>query len=353
MIVLRVRNVNEALREGVALLREHGIVEDSRNGPVVRAPEPVCTVYERPRERVLFHAGRDANPFFHFYESLWMLAGREDVAPLARYVGRMREYSDDGLTLAAAYGARWRHAPGGAYGTMDQLGLITDHLRADPTCRRQVLQIWSSADDLVRQNHKKDVACNLVVTFQRKPRTDKLDAVILCRSNDMIWGAYGANAVHFSVLHEYVATFSGMQVGTMTQISVNLHAYTIVFDELGDTLDDNRYASPAGVEPFPIAHTSATRAELPTDRQWWDRQVSMFVTRDGRLPLVHEAEFVDPFFRNVAAPIVLAHDIYKGDVFGESNKKARIGDALSALSDCAADDWRIACSEWLKRRRDR
>ena len=52
------------------------------------------------------------------------------------------------------------------------------------------------------------------------------------RSNDMIWGAYGANAVHMSVLLEYMAGMLGYGVGAYYQFSNNLHAYTSVLDKL-------------------------------------------------------------------------------------------------------------------------
>ncbi len=80
MNVISVRNVHEALPEALRFLRQTGVPRDSRNGAVLQAPCPVTTVYRRPDERVLFWPERDANPFFHFMESLWMLAGRNDVA---------------------------------------------------------------------------------------------------------------------------------------------------------------------------------------------------------------------------------------------------------------------------------
>jgi len=49
--------------------------------------------------------------------------------------------------------------------------------------------------------------------------------VVFNRSNDMVWGCYGANAVHFSFLHEFIGRSTGLPLGTYTQVSVNLHAY--------------------------------------------------------------------------------------------------------------------------------
>lgn len=107
MHVLHVRNVNAALQRGVHLIFNEGVRRDSRNGPVKVIPEPVTTVYRKPLERVLFAAERDANPFFHFFEALWMLAGRSDVHFPARFAGNIVNYSDDGDTLHGAYGRRW------------------------------------------------------------------------------------------------------------------------------------------------------------------------------------------------------------------------------------------------------
>src|SRR5215510_3212831 len=145
MKVIHARNVNDAIVRGAQLLKEGGRPQPSRAGGTIEYPEPVCTVYERPLERVLFDAVRDANPFFHLMEALWMLAGRRDVGWLARFNQRMATYSDDGVVFNAAYGYRWRNqfqlktGDGG-----DQLSAIVKLLRADPDSRRAVLQIWDA-----------------------------------------------------------------------------------------------------------------------------------------------------------------------------------------------------------------
>lgn len=140
----------------------------SRNGYVMMIEEPMTITYTRPRERVLFNTARDANPFFHLYEALWMLSGRNDVAPVAYYCKQMREYSDLGATLNGAYGYRWRYhasprpaakpgdeliTPPGSFNLrtrVDQLDHIVSHLKADPDSRRAVLQMWSVEDDLIK-----------------------------------------------------------------------------------------------------------------------------------------------------------------------------------------------------------
>src|ERR1039457_2230941 len=104
MHVIQARNVNDALASGLEYLADKGVEEQSRNGPVIVAPGPVTTVYERPLERVLFSPLRDANPFFATMESLWMLAGHNDVVFPAYFAKNMMNYSDGGVTLHGAYG---------------------------------------------------------------------------------------------------------------------------------------------------------------------------------------------------------------------------------------------------------
>lgn len=204
---LTTRNVNSAFRRLVNLFATppvEGMVlrQPSRNGNVLVLGEPVTITYTHPRERVLFNPARDANPFFHLYESLWMLAGRNDVESVAYYAKQMREYSDDGETLNGAYGYRWR----GQYLTIeteippskkfpygcresevkriDQLDILVDHLKAQPESRRAVLQMWNVEDDLLKidgcrcnppcrdridyscgKRESRDVCCNLSVMF--------------------------------------------------------------------------------------------------------------------------------------------------------------------------------------------
>lgn len=236
MKVLNVRNVHEALPVALKHLYEFGEERPSRNGPVLQTPYPVATVYEKPCERVIYWPERDANPFFHVYEMLWMIAGRDDLAGPQRYVKSFGAFSDDGLTLHGAYGKRWRKSFG-----IDQLAIIAKDLIDNPESRRCVLQMWSSAIDLGVNG--KDLPCNDTATFQIG-KDEKLHLVMFCRSNDIVWGAYGANAVHFSFLLEYMAEWLGREVGTYTQISVNWHGYLKTLGSVKPLADLDVFVNP-------------------------------------------------------------------------------------------------------------
>jgi thymidylate synthase len=342
MIVLRARNVHEALPIAVSFLLANKVERPSRNGPVLAAREPVTTVYDHPLERVLFWPERDANPFFHFYEALWMLGGRHDVAPVAHYVKRMREYSDDGVTIAGAYGWRWRHHFLGG----DQLPKLIKLLRYKPDTRRAVLQMWDPTDDLTAAEvGARDVPCNLTTHFQVSA-AGKLDMTVFCRSNDIVWGCYGANAVHLSYLQEYVAANVGVPVGRYWQVSDNWHAYRATLDPILSLADrvfqshravqwQNPYIQydpdvPAAVAPYPLVNANTSPPN-------WDDDLNMFLD-EGPAALGYH----DPFFRRVAVPMVLAHDAYK-----QQDWVAAKAFALQV----AAADWQLAAVEWLQRRR--
>lgn len=226
MHTLYVEDVNEALPRALAYLRDCGEYAHSRNGPVRVAPCPVATTYRNPRRRVLFDPLRDANPFFHMFESLWILVGRSDVRSLAWFNKRMGDYSDNGMTFHAPYGFRLR----GNFG-FDQIEVACVMLRKDPDSRRAVMSIWDVDQDL--NTESKDIPCNDTIMCRVRrtkgtvhPSGKVLDITVCNRSNDAIWGAYGANAVQFSFLQEYMAHKIGVGVGEYTQMSNNLHVYT-------------------------------------------------------------------------------------------------------------------------------
>lgn len=338
---LKVRNVNEAISRGIHHLIVKGIKEESRNGTVLVAPTPVMTIYEKPCERVLFSPLRDANPFFHLMESLWMLAGRDDVAFPATFNKRFTEYSDDGETVHGAYGERWRRNFG-----YDQLQIISDELIKNPASRRCVLAMWDAcppaamgSDDLrLAVSGGKDVPCNTHIYFD--VRDNKLNMTVCCRSNDIIWGAYGANAVHMSILQEYMAKSVGVEVGLYRQFSNNYHAYTDVYHtELLNSISieahrTNYYQKPLSIEqpavaPYPL---------ISTDVASWDKDLHKFLDDPLSGYVYH-----DPFFKQVAEPMWSAWMV----------RKDKQGDPMEHVRAIVAEDWKLACAQWITRREEK
>lgn len=353
MQVLRVGNVCEAFAAGMNLVPKMCYQESSRAGTVLVAPTPITTFYERPMERVLFCSRRDANPFFHLMESVWMLAGRQDARWLDRYVGDFskRFAEDDGLQHGA-YGHRWRgHFKHPTRGDLfyDQITEIGDLLRRFPDTRQAVMAMWDPEMDLGAV--KRDIPCNTHVYFRTRPAGEKdsdkrrwLDVTVCCRSNDIIWGAYGANAVHMSIMGEVVAGLAGMRLGAYYQMSNNWHVYLDPYARImgvepstdGSPVDvlmlhaDNRYASGAIKNLVPIASSQIEAEDVLLDaRDFMARRAMMQNVRTS-------------WFEGVVVPMQKVHDLWKE---GAAEK------ALHVLHDeCWADDWRTAAREWINRR---
>lgn len=338
MRVLTVRNVHSGFPRALEFMRDVGERRGSRNGDVFVAPWPVTTVYEKPCERVMFWPQRDANPFFHFYEALWMLAGRNDVAPLERYVKNSINYSDDGTTLHGAYGYRWRQ-----HFRRDQLAPIAEELKRDPTSRRCILQMWDCTEDLARNG--KDLPCNTVASFQRG--TDgALNLVVFCRSNDIIWGCYGANAVQFSMLLEYMATWIGCPVGTYTQVSVNWHAYdSAPWHNVSEIRPDRANYTP---DPYADRHVYSTPmcgpiVELDKEIE----QLLKFADDDSEKDINHVKAMVGGSQWAYQGFVLLAaHKIFKKE---EAPRKYQ--DAMKLLGEADSRmDWIVAARDWIQRR---
>ena len=319
MYYICVRNVNEAYRRGANLLNEVGQVMPSRAGTVVKAPRPVTTEYTRPNERVLFDEKRNANPFFHIAESVWMLAGERDARWLDQFVHDFSSrFAEDDGQMHGAYGHRWiRH-----FG-VDQISVVADMLKSDPYTRRAVIGMWDPTIDL--GVNKRDIPCNDVIFFRsREDRTLDgelsgfiLDMTVCCRSNDMIWGAYGANAVHFSVLQEFIAGAAGMKLGSYYQISNDFHAYTTSMRPPGRTGD--LYS--VGVKTYPV--------------------FSPYLLEDCEKYVRGDGTYISPWLVNVVNPMLSVHKTWK--IHGPAR-------ALRTTHQIAADDWRAAAEIFLTNR---
>jgi thymidylate synthase len=345
MHVIRARNVNDAYAQGVAYLREVGEHQESRAGPVLVAPCPVTTVYEHPKERVLFDLGRDANPFFHFGEALWMLAGWNDATFLDQFVHDFSaRFAEEDGRQHGAYGFRWRAHFEVDYTPVDQLEVIVSLLNNDPNTRRAVLQMWDPAVDLGQ--NKKDIPCNTNIYFRvRSEALDlphpslmldinpplMLDMMVCCRSNDIVWGCYGANSVHFSFLQEYIAGRLSIAVGMYYQASFNFHAYRNVLDKIGE---------PSGRDPYVALSLHPT----PIGEDWgiWDGDLYRFMDW-ASVPLsTPSPEFTNNWFRSVAVPMIETHRAYR-------QKDEEL--VRTWIARIEAPDWKRAVDNWLIKRR--
>lgn len=340
MRVVNVRNVTQAWRRLPETLRDAQEMP-SRGGAVLVCPEPVATVYSMPTDRVLLDPARDANPFFHLVEALWMLAGRERADDLTPYVRDFAQYAEPDGVIHGAYGARWRKM----HASVDQLDVIVHKLRTNPSDRQAVLQMWDMVYNCDLDGDWKDRPCNTHAYFRVRrvgsirggevTYDDVLDMTVCCRSNDMIFGGYGANAVHFSVLQEYLAARIGVDVGTYTQLSNNFHVYKDVW---------------ARRQPSAFGHVSLPCAPMFTVPTTADRDVEALmlwhdevIRHDGLYTSnLDVPAFGSPWFLETAVPMIIAHAYHR---------QGSLGTALGFAEQVSCPAWRRAATEWLERRR--
>lgn len=312
------RNVNDIWPIGLMFLREQGVARDSRNGPVIEYPDAVSVKYLEPTERVLFDKQRDINPFLHFFEPLWILAGQQDVAFLANIVPRFKDYSDNGEVFFGAYGHRMMYPE-------DQIRKAVEILKNNPDDRRVVLQI-RKPDDMWYSGV--DTPCNTAVAC--KIRDGKLNIHVFNRSNDYVWGMLGANAPQFSTLQEYLAGKIGCGVGYYHQTTDSMHVYTELNDKwtmckMTSVFVEDPYEQGL-VEPFPLFSGVENTDEFDAD-------LFAFFECDERV------NFATPYFREVVKPMwecFIDHKHYR-------NGKKHV-------EKIAASDWRLSVQQWLETR---
>jgi thymidylate synthase len=305
----------ELYSEGLHHFRISGRKEHTRNGPAIVMPGPAFFTLNNPMMRVLDDHVRNANPFFHMMEFIWMMSGSRDVSWLLQFNKTMNNYADD-KQLMASYGHRWRVTWG------DQIKKVIQVLQQDPTSRQAVLQMWDPRQDLYERY--KDKACNVSLLFRNL--NGALDMLVVNRSNDFVWGALGANICHLTMLHELVAYFSGIPLGAYSVISNNLHIYT----EMPNYLEISRTLNASEVyqhcEPRPMFQEGDTYEGFVADCE-------AFVNG-------HSHAMNTNFMGNTATFVFQAWDQRKVDPLLSAHE----------LDNIEHLDWRIACQNYLKRK---
>lgn len=322
------KNINEAYYIGLMHFTKP-YQEDTLIQSVVRGktrleyPTPVATTYWNPTERVLFDPVRDCNPFFHFMESLWILAGRNDVKWLEQWLPKIREYSDDGIKFHGAYGHR----------LFPQFNAVVNRLQRDPENTRSVLQIYDWSRDAYYDG--KDMPCNDLIFLTM--RGGKLHMTVCNRSNDLVWGAYGANVVQFSMIQEYLCARIGAGVtpGPYVQFSHNTHVYpdepktqAVMLDDTmtwADPYTDSVLGGEYTIKPFPLVR----------EINAWRRELGSFIGNGTT------RTYSEPFFEHVAKPMMMAHLYYR---------ERDLDRAYAVCEQIAATDWKTACQQWIDRR---
>lgn len=154
---------------------------------------------------------RKLNFRFAVAEWIWMMFGHSAVEELARYNSVMRQFSDDGVYLAGAYGPHIKA----------QLPGVLVKLKSDPASRQAVIEI-----PRVRRETK-DNPCTLSLQFLL--RDGNLNLIVNMRSSD-VWLGVPYDAFTFSMVQNCVAGELHARRGWCAINMGSSHLYEVDFD---------------------------------------------------------------------------------------------------------------------------
>ncbi|CAI2552817.1 Thymidylate synthase [Apilactobacillus kunkeei] len=186
-------------------------------------------IISHPSERIILLHNRGNNIFALIAETIWVLAGHNDMEYLQRYLPRAVDFSDDGKIWRAAYGPRLRNWHG-----VDQFKSVISRIKEDKNTKRAVMSIFDPEIDYV---DSLDIPCNNWLHFMN--RDNKLNLDVAVRANDAIWGFGGINTFEWSVLLQCMSYWTNDKVGHMNWYTGTIHLYSRHYKKAGNILKNN------------------------------------------------------------------------------------------------------------------
>jgi thymidylate synthase len=285
-------NITGALPRLARHVMSHGSIVGSRLGEQTRETLDVHIELQRPWQREILLPARAASLPAQIAETMWVLAGRNDIAWLSHYLPRAADFSDDGETWRGGYGPRLRHWPMDEWHgnvAVDQLRWVVDLLRREPETRRAVISIYDPARD---SRDGKDIPCNNWLQFIN--RDGELHLFVTIRSNDLIWGN-AINTFEWSALLEIVAGLVRVPMGPMHLNITSLHIYDRHWEKANAIASD--HATPPPSRPRFLAPISVDGFDDLVD-QWFEVEEKIRVGMDLPEMSALVAAFPEPMLRS-------------------------------------------------------
>ncbi|RDB60551.1 hypothetical protein C1878_13960 [Gordonibacter sp. 28C] len=282
--VFAYRNINDALPDLLNELLVEGAEVDSRNGKTLEIA-PIVFSLSNPLERYMVLPCRRNNVFSTIAETMWVLAGRDDLKYIANYLKRAADYSDDNKSWRGAYGPRLIN-----WGGVNQLFEAYRLLREDGNTRRAVMSLFDPAHDFV---NSKDIPCNNWIHFLI--RDNHLDMRVVIRSNDAIWGLSGINVFEWSVILEIMSYWLAIPVGNLTFFISSLHLYSEHYSRAHAIVDNAPMKN--------LYDLNLKRAEFRTSVDDFDDTVAYWFDLEEKIRLSIDCSkeiesFPDPLFKS-------------------------------------------------------
>jgi thymidylate synthase len=161
------------------------------------------------------------------HELLWYLSGEDHIRNLRKHTKIWDAWADEGGNLDTAYGRYWRRFPHpykDATGhwqvrEIDQIQLVVDTLRKEPTSRRMVVTAWEPGNAI----SSKLPPCHFAFVFN--VQGNSINCHLTQRSGDIALGI-PFNLACYAALTQIIAQEVGLQIGFFSHTIVDAHIYT-------------------------------------------------------------------------------------------------------------------------------
>lgn len=148
-------------------------------------------------------------------EIMWFLSGNSHIEWLEKHTKIWSLFANEKGYVSSAYGYRWRH-----HFNVDQLEVVLEKLKRDPSSRHGVIMMWDPNMDLTTV--QKNVPCPY--TFTLNIIGGRLHLHLVIRSNDMVLG-FPTDVAGFAFLQSILAQHLSVEVGILTVSISNCHIY--------------------------------------------------------------------------------------------------------------------------------
>ena len=162
-------------------------------------------------------------------EQVWFVAGGRKPADFLRDFTKIWDsFTNPADVVTVAYGYRWRKQFG-----RDQLRLLVDLLKKDPSSRHGVVVTWDPGSDGLGGTQRKNVPCPY--SFTVNIIGGRLHFHNIVRSNDMVLG-FPSDVAGFALLQMVLAQKLGVKPGLYSHSISNAHMYDNQYEAVKELL---------------------------------------------------------------------------------------------------------------------